>query len=296
MSTLPFDNNRRWARKNSQSWRRPRLAQQSRRPLFFAIACLLCLGIWHHSKSTSLSPNRQKFVQKDPDPFSAADKRTGREEPDWRFARSPVEKRQEHDIALEEGTILLGDRHSQDHPGLASPRDGAYDGRYPPGVVVQQPDSRDEPAGDLLSGPEILLIRDDASEEGEIVATGVELSTGQLQKGPVAVQANLDPETEKEPVISSPDQPIKEKIIEAEPIDHLSLEEKADSLPEIVHITFEDAVKDEVLHGWEDDWVAHASYDAKKWGKLAEPKIDFVYLCKLRKLGHCETTTDKDQG
>jgi hypothetical protein len=148
------------------------------------------------------------------------------------------------------------------------------------GTVIDQGANPDQATNDLPLEPGIVVISGDVSGDALIEPQIAELPPDRLQKGPVAVQANLDPETEKAPLISSPDQPVKEKIIEAEPLDHLSLEEKADSLPEIVHIPFEDAVKDEVLHGWEDDWVAHASYDSKKWGKLDEPKIDFVYLCK----------------
>ena len=100
-----------------------------------------------------------------------------------------------------------------------------------------------------------------------------------LPKAPVYLEAKLDPETQIKPLIASPDQPAKEKIIETEPESHLTLEEKADNLPEIIHIPFEEAVKVVTLDGWEDDWIAHASYEPKTWGSLKEPKVDFVYLC-----------------
>lgn len=133
---------------------------------------------------------------------------------------------------------------------------------------------------ELPSGPEIVVYAgeplEDTASDGQID----DLVLNSLPKGPVAVQANLDPLKEKEFLIYSPDQPEREKVIEAEPLDHLSLEEKADSLPEIIHIPFEDAVAGSTLQGWEDQWISHASYDAKAWGKLEEPKIDFVYLCK----------------
>ncbi|KAF2838867.1 hypothetical protein M501DRAFT_934881, partial [Patellaria atrata CBS 101060] len=58
---------------------------------------------------------------------------------------------------------------------------------------------------------------------------------------------------------------------------YLALDEKADGLPDLIHIPFEDAVNDVTYEGWEDDWIAHARYDSKIWGKLPEPKIDFVY-------------------
>jgi hypothetical protein len=171
-------------------------------------------------------------------------------------------------------------------PDTVAEEDVADAGDLEGPVVMQQPSDQIRQKEHPLSAPEILLIPGDASDEDAIDPREAGLSTDRLQKGPVAVQANLDPDTEKAAVISSPDQPVKEKIIEAEPLDHLSLEEKADSLPEIVHITLEDAVKDEVLQGWEDDWVAYASYDAKRWGRLEEPKIDFVYLCEYKRWGN----------
>lgn len=57
--------------------------------------------------------------------------------------------------------------------------------------------------------------------------------------------------------------------------------ERAQLLPEFIHIPFEDAVADETLEGWEDDWWSEVNYDAEKWGNMEEPKIDFVYLCKF---------------
>lgn len=104
--------------------------------------------------------------------------------------------------------------------------------------------------------------------------------TDQVQswkKGPVEVEADLDLNHEKEPVLSAPDVVTKQKVIEAESEEHLVLEETAESLPEIIHIPFEVAVKDYVLEGWEDDWVSNGKFDSKKW-TLHEPKIDFVYL------------------
>jgi hypothetical protein len=56
----------------------------------------------------------------------------------------------------------------------------------------------------------------------------------------------------------------------------------ADELPDFVHIPLHMAVEDEVLENWEEDWFAHANFDATQHGKVAEPKIDFVYTCKSR--------------
>ncbi|KAF2113972.1 hypothetical protein BDV96DRAFT_495036 [Lophiotrema nucula] len=53
-----------------------------------------------------------------------------------------------------------------------------------------------------------------------------------------------------------------------------SSREKADVLPDMLVVPFEQSVKDVTLEGWEDDWIAKAKYTGSK---LEEPKIDFVY-------------------
>jgi hypothetical protein len=55
------------------------------------------------------------------------------------------------------------------------------------------------------------------------------------------------------------------------------IKEKADRLPDLIHVPFEVSVKDVILEGWEDEWIAKARYLGPK---LEEPKIDFVYNCK----------------
>jgi hypothetical protein len=55
------------------------------------------------------------------------------------------------------------------------------------------------------------------------------------------------------------------------------LKEKAEGLPDLLHVPFEVSVKDVVLEGWEDDWIAKARYSGPR---LEEPKIDFVYTCE----------------
>ena len=56
--------------------------------------------------------------------------------------------------------------------------------------------------------------------------------------------------------------------------------ERAESLPDIIHIPFEDAVADVELRGWEDLWFSEAQLDIQKYGVLNESKIDFIYTCK----------------
>jgi hypothetical protein len=62
--------------------------------------------------------------------------------------------------------------------------------------------------------------------------------------------------------------------------EYAELTEKEEALPDIVHLPFEDATTDIVLQGWEDQWFADAEVDVAKWGKIKEPKIDFVYTCE----------------
>jgi hypothetical protein len=55
------------------------------------------------------------------------------------------------------------------------------------------------------------------------------------------------------------------------------LVDKASDLPELVYIPFEEAVAEDTLQGWEAEWLLTGRYDAKKWGFLEEPRMDFVY-------------------
>lgn len=50
--------------------------------------------------------------------------------------------------------------------------------------------------------------------------------------------------------------------------EYAMLDEKAEALPDIVHIPFEVSTADVVLEGWEDEWFANADLDVAKWGKL----------------------------
>ncbi|KAI0834487.1 hypothetical protein F5Y06DRAFT_289777 [Hypoxylon sp. FL0890] len=48
-------------------------------------------------------------------------------------------------------------------------------------------------------------------------------------------------------------------------------------LPDVIRISFEEAVQDMKLDGWEDEWFSSGNFNVDKHGPLAEPKIDFVY-------------------
>lgn len=62
--------------------------------------------------------------------------------------------------------------------------------------------------------------------------------------------------------------------------DVLSVEDHVKGLPDVVRIPFEEAVKDVILHGWEDEWLSSANFNSQKFDSLQEPKLDFVYNCK----------------
>lgn len=55
------------------------------------------------------------------------------------------------------------------------------------------------------------------------------------------------------------------------------IKDRADSLPDMLYVPFEQSVKDVTLEGWEDEWVSKARFVGPK---LKEPKIDFVYNCE----------------
>lgn len=58
-----------------------------------------------------------------------------------------------------------------------------------------------------------------------------------------------------------------------------NMEDLMKQLPEVIRIPFQEAVSDVELDGWEDEWFSSATYNYDK--KLVEPKLDFVYNCKL---------------
>jgi hypothetical protein len=60
----------------------------------------------------------------------------------------------------------------------------------------------------------------------------------------------------------------------------LALNSTAETLPDVIHIPFEDATANMTLTGWEDEWFSKVEYDVGQWGNLSEPKIDFIYSCK----------------
>lgn len=95
------------------------------------------------------------------------------------------------------------------------------------------------------------------------------------------LEAVMDSSQVRLSIISSPDAPVVERPFEQESTDHLSLEDLAEHLPDLVHVPFEDVIEDEQLAGWEDQWISSATYNSEVNGPLTESKIDFIYLCEL---------------
>jgi Stealth protein CR2, conserved region 2/Stealth protein CR1, conserved region 1 len=275
------------------SWRPSRLGRL-RRPLFFAFFAV-CFFVWHHSRSAQLpilsqnvSLDRSSFQSSEYDtppnanvPHSVTNAQQRAAEEDRRREIRQQEAHLEADRLLEIQTI---ERHLKEHhqipgykPSEADDSDTleTEEDRQLEEQKIQKHLEEEHAEHRQL---ELLHQADDLANEAQqhVPQTAPQGS----EKAPTltVIEAELDPETQKEPVITSSDQPQEPIIIESESQAHLSLEEKADLLPEVMHIPFEDAVRNVTLEGWEDEWVANASFDSKKWGKLKEPKIDFVYL------------------
>ena len=70
--------------------------------------------------------------------------------------------------------------------------------------------------------------------------------------------------------------------------EYAALSERVESLPDIVHQTFEDATFHITLEGWEEDWFANAEVKLGKRSRLSESKIDFVYTCEYSFSAHLQ--------
>lgn len=58
------------------------------------------------------------------------------------------------------------------------------------------------------------------------------------------------------------------------------VKDKAETLPDIIYVPFEESTADVTLSGWEDRWFSDAEFIHEN-GALQEPKIDIVYTCKV---------------
>ena len=127
------------------------------------------------------------------------------------------------------------------------------------------------------AGNRVMAIEDSVDAEA-VDQSIIKLSTQLLSVGEEASKA-----TESSDDLQIPIQPLEEMYAWSEGYtfpqwdECLAVKERADNLPDLLHVTFEQSVQDVVLDGWEDVWVAKARYIGPK---LQEPKIDFVYNCE----------------
>lgn len=91
---------------------------------------------------------------------------------------------------------------------------------------------------------------------------------------------DLDGKTSHESVLSSSGVPDSWLKAFPEHQRYTDLVNKAKTLPDVVMIPFEEALANDVLQGWEYEWVSDGRYDRKLWGRMEEPAIDFVYTCQ----------------
>ena len=279
----------------SNSWRPTRVGRL-RRPFILAL-CAVCFIVWQHSRSAPkavlskhdasdhLPFQESQFVTL-PDANAIPDSITYTEQGDVEEDRRRETRRRELHLEADQlQEIKTIERHLKEHHQAPGYKAGESD----------ESDSKAETEEDQRHETEEIqkhleqkhaehrqaeLQKETAhsnNENQQSIPPPAVAGSGNAEVTAM-VEAELDPQTHKEAIITSPDQSKERPILETESQAHLSLEEKADLLPEIVHIPFEEAVRDVTLDGWEDEWVASATFDNKKWGKLEEPKIDFVYL------------------
>ena len=166
--------------------------------------------------------------------------------------------------------------HEEDHPPIPQIPS------HPPSTEQQQP---------------IRQPKAEAKEE-------LEISSSKVSKPAEPVQASSVTEPSPVSTTALQEEPkVEEKLFPVgeftkafpNPLNVVELLTQASSLPEIIHVPFEAAVAEDTLEGWEDEWVANVNYDVKRWGTFKEPKIDFIYLCKMIK-AHVMITSNRTRG
>jgi hypothetical protein len=266
----------------SKSWRPSRLGRL-RRPLFLAFFAV-CFVVWHQSTSPILSQHDSLDYSSFQDskygtppeanvPRSVPNTEQRNAEEDRRREIRQQEDHLEADRLLEIQTI---EKHLKEYHPVPGYKQSETDDSQLETEEDQQ--LEEQKIKKHLEEEHVERRQSEMLHQADHSKNDTAPQRSENDQIPTVVEAMLDPETEKEPVIIAPDQIQERVVLESESQAHLSLEEKADLLPDIVHIPFEDVVRNVTLHGWEDEWVANAVFDSKKWGKLDEPKIDFVYL------------------
>lgn len=97
------------------------------------------------------------------------------------------------------------------------------------------------------------------------------------------IEQHLSPALKHVPEQTEARLPSSERLTDRFPTysEYARLDEDAETLPDIIHVPFEESTADIVLTGWEDLWFSEATYDSSRWGSLREPSIDFVFTCKF---------------
>ncbi|CAI6341080.1 unnamed protein product [Periconia digitata] len=188
---------------------------------------------------------------------------------------------------------------SQKHNSI-SPRDSISELRttHQEGLVQDDSEMHDttsdtHPASNVDHAPYLVHVNDD-----EVLVSRGKLPNSNSRQGEID-SSNAAPRSKSDPVAIKYDATVVNNVSNTE-VDHLQrpieiskgmmawsadytfparsecehVKERADTLPDMLFMPFEQSVEDVTLQGWEDDWVAKAEYTGPK---LQEPKIDFVY-------------------
>lgn len=133
----------------------------------------------------------------------------------------------------------------------------------------------------MVNAKEASLEIETADDEEDVEEAGlkrIRVKEGDIQeqpRSPVDNTVNLD----GRPGAAEPQQPLglNERVRFPTYLEFEAQDARADTLPDLVYTSFEDATADIELQGWEDEWMSDARYNSLTWGLLDEPEIDFVY-------------------
>jgi len=257
-----------WQQTPSPTYRRSSLSRHFR--VFIMIA--ICFLVWHrYSKSSVLERSRESII----DSSIALSYSAQRE----RLVQRPAVERQEKEIEQKRelsSTQLLAETLDEEENTDSSPGVVLVD------KVQEQLDKEDT------------AVHQPARESKKISEFKAGSEPQKLYKPPPLVKQasqklidqHLSPAVKDEPE----KKPKNAEAIPSEPSgaawrfppysEYAGLNEKAEALPDIIHMPFEDTTTDVILEGWEDQWFTNAEFNVEKWGKINETKIDFVYTCK----------------
>lgn len=157
-----------------------------------------------------------------------------------------------------------------DIPSIARPFQAARSLGFKSAQIEEDGSNQSDDKTDALREP-VWLSQESTEGEPSLENNG----NSQMTKQAIA-QTLLDDTELREWTISSP--VVLQKAF-PQYSQYAALVQKAESLPDVVMIPFENVVADDKLQGWEYEWVSDAAFDVKKWGQLKEPKIDFLYTC-----------------